>query len=395
MLTYAVANAFRRRGISLLAIVGVGLGTMLMTVLTSLNAGIHARLAGSTHLAGSIIVAAADAPMGGLLAGGSPLPYDEVRQIGQIPHVISTEPMVVAAIPTSSLPSQTSSGVALVGTDLADPSSPAVTPPGDLLEGRGARQVGEIVVGAQVNAALRRQAANELHPGSVVKVYRLATHQEEDLTVVGVFETHDALTDGAIYGDVQSARDMIGLDSDKVTALNVQVDDPHNASSVARAISDQLQGAQPAVQTSLPGRALAELSGVMALLDQFLVASSVVAAVAGGMSVFIIMMLSVTERFREFGILKAAGWSSRNVVSAVLIESLTLSIFGADAGFAMGAVAVGLMRRLVGTDVVVITPVLILEVAAFTLLVGVIGGIIPALRAAHGRPVDMLRGGYS
>ncbi len=111
------------------------------------------------------------------------------------------------------------------------------------------------------------------------------------------------------------------------------------------------------------------------------------------MSVFIIMMLSVTERFREFGILKAAGWSARDVVVAVLIESLTLSIFGADAGFALGALAVGLLRRLIETDVVMITPVLIAQVAAFTLLVGVVGGIIPALRAAHGRPVEMLGGG--
>jgi putative ABC transport system permease protein len=107
------------------------------------------------------------------------------------------------------------------------------------------------------------------------------------------------------------------------------------------------------------------------------------------------MMLSVTERFREFGIFKASGWSSRDVIMAVLIESLTLSIFGADAGFALGALAVTLMRRFLGTDVVVITPVVIAEVAAFTLIVGVVGGIIPALRAAKGRPVEMLRGGYA
>jgi putative ABC transport system permease protein len=395
MLSYAVANAFRRRGISLLAIVGVGLGTMLMTVLTSLNAGIHARLAGSNHLAGEIIVAAADAPMGGLLAGGTPIPFDVVRRVRDVPHVVGVQPLVVAAIPTTSLPSELSSGVPLVGTDLGDPNSSAVTPPGDLLEGRGVRSSSEAVVGAQVNAALRRQAANELHPGSVIKVYRLLTHEELQLKVVGVFETHDALTDGAVYTDVRSARDVIGLDQDKVTALDVQVDDPQDSNGVARAIADQLQGAQPPVQTSLPGRALSELSSVMSLLDQFLLASSIVAATAGGMSVFIIMMLSVSERFREFGILKAAGWSAQNVISAVLIESLTLSIFGADAGFALGAMAIGLMRRLLGTDVVVITPLLIGEVAAFTLIVGVIGGFIPALRAAHGRPVEMLRGGYS
>jgi ABC-type antimicrobial peptide transport system permease subunit len=131
----------------------------------------------------------------------------------------------------------------------------------------------------------------------------------------------------------------------------------------------------------------------MALLGQFLNASSIVAAITGGISVSIIVMLSVTQRYQAFGILKASGWSSRDVVRAGLIESLTLSIFGADAGCALGALAVGLMRRFGGTDVVVITPVLIAEVAAFTLIVGVIGVIIPALRAAKGRPVEMFRGG--
>jgi len=394
MFTYAIANAFRRWGISLLAIVGIGLGTMLMTVLMSLNAGIHTRLAGTSHLAGEIIVSSADAPLGGVLAGGSPLPLSDAQIIGQIPHVTSVGPEVVAAIPTTSLPSAVSTGVSFIGVDLGDPNSPAVTPPGDLLEGRGARAPGEIVVGAQVNAMLRQEGQGDLNPGSVVKIYKLRTHEEEDLNVVGVFETHDALTDGVIYGDVQTARYLLGLDGDTVTALDVEVDDANNASTVARAIADQLQGAQPAIQTSLPGRGLAELSGAMDLLDQFLLAGSIVAAVAGGMSVFIIMMMSVTERLREFGILKAAGWSNHDLVVAILIESLTLSIFGADAGFAFGALGVGALRHLIGTDVVVITPVLIGEVAAFTLLVGCVGGIFPALRAARSRPIEMLRGGY-
>lgn len=394
MFSYAIANAFRRWGISLLAIVGIGLGTMLMTVLMSLNAGIHTRLAGTSHLAGEIIVSSVDAPLGGTLAGGSPLPLSDAKTIEGIPHVTAVDPQVVAAIPTTSLPSANSSGVTLVGVDLNDPHSPAVQPPGDLLEGRGVQAPNEIVVGAQVNAMLRQLGQNELDPGSVVKIYKLDTHQEEDLNVVGVFETHDALTDGVIYGSVQTARDLTGLDDDKVSSFDVEVDNANNADSVARTISDQLQGAQPAIQTSLPGRGLAELSGAMGLLDKFLLAGSLVAAVAGGMSVFIIMMLSVTERSREFGVLKAAGWSNGNLVVAVLIESLTLSIFGADAGFAMGALGVSVLRNLIGTDVVVITPILIGEVAAFTLIVGCIGGIFPALRAARSRPIDMLRGGY-
>ncbi|HUX86834.1 MAG TPA: ABC transporter permease, partial [Chloroflexota bacterium] len=345
---------------------------MLMTVLMSLNAGIHVRLAGAAYQASEIIVASADAPMGGLMPGGTPLSLDDATKIQAIPHVVSVGPEVVVSIPTTSLPSQQPTGVPFVGVNLSDPNGPAQTPPGTLIEGRGVQQPGEVVVGAQVNAELQRLGASTLHPGSVIKTYRLKTHQEMDLTVVGVFETRDALTDGLLYGDVQSARDLVGLDSNMVTALDVQVDQANNASAVAGAIADQLQGAQPQVQTSIPGRALAELSGAMDLLNQFLLAGSVVAAIAGGMSIFIIMMMSVTERFREFGILKASGWSSRDLIVAVVIESLTLSIFGADAGFAFGALAVAMLRNVVGTNVVVITPALIAQVAAFTVFVGVV-----------------------
>ena len=394
MFTYALANAFRRKGISLLAILGVGLGTTLMTILTSLNTGIHSQLTGANHLASEIIVAAADAPMGGNLPGGTPLPYGEIQQIESLPHVTQVQPLVVAGIPAAVLPSDLSGGIPFVGTNINDAQSPAVVPPGDLLEGRGVRAPGEVIVGAQVNASLNRLGGSELHPGSTIKVYDHNTRQEFDLSVVGVFETHDSLTDGVIYGDVQSARRLVGIDSDQVTALDVQIDDPNNASTVARDISDKLQGMQPPIQTSLPGRAIGELSGVMDLLDRFLVAGSVVAAVAGGMSIFIIMLLSVTERYREFGILKASGWSPRDVLVAVLIESLTLSLFGADAGFAAGALAVGLLRNVIGTTVVVISPLAIVEVGAFTLIVGTLGGILPALRAAHGHPVDMLKGGF-
>src|SRR5690242_17863699 len=101
MFTYALANAFRRKGISLLAILGVALGTTLMTILTSLNTGIHAQLAGANHLASEIVVAAADAPMGGNVTGGTPLPYTEIQQIQSLPHVTAVQPLVVAGIPTS------------------------------------------------------------------------------------------------------------------------------------------------------------------------------------------------------------------------------------------------------------------------------------------------------
>jgi putative ABC transport system permease protein len=105
------------------------------------------------------------------------------------------------------------------------------------------------------------------------------------------------------------------------------------------------------------------------------------------------VLMSVFERTREIGVLRALGWRRRWVIELVLEESLLLSVLGAVLGSLLG---VGL-SKLVGLTAMgsmvpaAFSPGLFVQVLVVALLLGTAGGLYPALRAANLRPVEAIR----
>ncbi len=393
MLSFSIANAFRRTAIALLAIAGVGLGTALMTTLLSLSAGVEHRFATSLNrAAGDIIISAFDAPLGGLTGGGRSLPLVYLERAASLPGVRSAVPTVQGPLPKGALRTDTPFGVTFVGVRADDLAGLDPSPTKRLVQGRAPSGPGEVLVGSQINDDLRLLGGAPVKVGDVLEVPRRQTGQPVKLRVAGIFRTNNLLADRSIYGDIDVARELLGLSDGAITAIRVQPESPEQVQAVAESLRTVFKPADPAVQITVAGQALEDLSGLLGLLDRFLLAISLVAALTGGISILLIMLASVTERMREFGILKAAGWSNGNIVVSVVIESLTLAVFGADIGFALGAAVVSVLRQFLGIDLVMITPALIVEVAVFALVVGVLGGVYPALRAARVSPIETLRG---
>jgi putative ABC transport system permease protein len=106
------------------------------------------------------------------------------------------------------------------------------------------------------------------------------------------------------------------------------------------------------------------------------------------------MVMSVHERTREIGILRAVGWRKWRVIKMILLESVMLSIFGALAGI-IGAVAlIKVLAQLPTVNSFVegtVSPVLMVYGLLLAISVGLIGGAIPALRAARMLPTAALR----
>ena len=130
---------------------------------------------------------------------------------------------------------------------------------------------------------------------------------------------------------------------------------------------------------------------MMGTMKNFLWIISLVAAIAGGVSIFIVMLISVIERTKEFGILKASGWSNRNIMTSVVIQSITISILGAAIGLAIGYLGGIGIDEYIAMDISALTWELILFIAFFGIIVGVLGGLYPALRAARVSPIESLR----
>jgi putative ABC transport system permease protein len=115
-----------------------------------------------------------------------------------------------------------------------------------------------------------------------------------------------------------------------------------------------------------------------------------ISLVVGGIVIMNIMLVSVMERTREIGVRKALGARRRDILAQVMVESATLSGFGAVIGVGVG-VGLGWIVRAVSPLPVVAAPHWIALGVALGVAVGMVAGVYPAARASKLNPVDALR----
>ncbi|MFN2527601.1 MAG: ABC transporter permease [Candidatus Baltobacteraceae bacterium] len=125
-----------------------------------------------------------------------------------------------------------------------------------------------------------------------------------------------------------------------------------------------------------------------------LTAIGAVALVVAGIGIMNIMLVSVTERTREIGIRKAIGASRRDIALQFLMEALLLAVGGGATGMIIGILATVGMASLVSKTLgsAVIPYTLVVSVAiGFSITVGMVFGMYPAMRAAKMDPIEALR----
>jgi len=117
-----------------------------------------------------------------------------------------------------------------------------------------------------------------------------------------------------------------------------------------------------------------------------------ISLLVGGIGIMNIMLVSVTERTREIGILKALGATRHDILLQFLIEALTLTMIGGlvgvAIGYGLGALVAGLLPGFPAAHVPLWAVMLSF---GFCAAVGIIFGIVPAAKAANLDPIDALR----
>jgi putative ABC transport system permease protein len=135
---------------------------------------------------------------------------------------------------------------------------------------------------------------------------------------------------------------------------------------------------------------VAQIQRVLDTLTGFVTGIAVISLVVGAIGIANIMLVSVTERTREIGIMKAVGFQNRDVLQLFLVEAVVLGVIGSLVG-----VGVGVLAGYVATgflDLPFVYPVTWTGVAVVVgVVVGVVAGLYPAWDAARVDPIDALR----
>lgn len=131
-------------------------------------------------------------------------------------------------------------------------------------------------------------------------------------------------------------------------------------------------------------------SSLFVIVSGMLTLVAAISLIVGGIGVMNIMLVSVAERTHEIGIRKAVGASSRNILLQFLFEALILSLLGGILGLVLGYVLAFLI-----SIITPFAPYISLEIISITfltaLIVGIIFGIYPAIKAASKNPIESLK----
>jgi putative ABC transport system permease protein len=213
--------------------------------------------------------------------------------------------------------------------------------------------------------------------------------------------------DNAVYMPADYAREVIttNVSRNQFTSIMVKVADPALANTIAAAITQKLlpeRHVNPRTQdftVTAFASIQQQVTSVVQSISLFLAAIAAVSLLVGAVGIANTMFMSVMERTRQIGLLKALGATDNEVMELFLIESGLFGFVGGVIGIIFG-VLVSVIISEVGLRVIgspggaappVVTPELLIFALAFSVFVGVISGVMPARTAAKMNPVDALR----
>lgn len=129
---------------------------------------------------------------------------------------------------------------------------------------------------------------------------------------------------------------------------------------------------------------------ILNILTSFVTAVAAVSLIVGGIGIMNVMIVSVTERTQEIGIRKAVGATNQQIMAQFIIESAVISFVGGILGIIVSLFANFILRISTPLEPIITLPIMGVALAT-ALVVGVVFGVAPALKAAHKDPIEALR----
>jgi putative ABC transport system permease protein len=242
---------------------------------------------------------------------------------------------------------------------------------------------GECVVGRRLLARFPYLA-----PGTTVH------YGHRDWKIVGVFSDNDSARESEAWADLDDLINDRHWDIGAASALHLVLN-PGRAAEFAQAIKADGRLTLQAETENEYYAAQAAVAGQLRTLGMIVALALAIGATFGGMNT---MYTAVTRRGREIGVLRVLGFSRGDILSSFVIESVLLGVAGGMAGVVLAAVvawATGLTSRTMNVGAMFFsyrpTPGAIAAGVVAAAVIGVVGGLMPALRASRVGIIKALR----
>ena len=183
--------------------------------------------------------------------------------------------------------------------------------------------------------------------------------------------------------------------SPETMGIDVIIDDPKNLADVTLGIRNTLRGIHRGIQDfELDTRE--EMAANIEETERYQVATgaavSLITIVIGGIGIMNLMLASINERIREIGIRKAIGARRRDIFIQFSVESVVLCIIGGVIGVGVGLAAIAVLQDLIEKgNVPVFTQLGVIMGFSASVVIGVVSGVYPAVKASRLDPIEALR----
>ncbi len=262
-------------------------------------------------------------------------------------------------------------------------------------------EVGSFFDAAEQNrhvAVIGKTVADELFR-ETAPIGMTLTIRGQDYIVRGVFETFDTTPFGPAIDMNRSIYVPSGV-LKEASANNVQIlqvllrpTEPAQTDRLVASLNKSLlaaHGGQSDVTVLKQDENLLVANKVLQIITMFVASVAGIALLVGGVGIMNIMLAAVSERTHEIGIRKAVGATNQQILRQFLTEASVLSVVGGLLGVLVATAAVFLIRVTTNLKPVISWQVCVVAVSV-SIAIGLIFGIVPAIKAARKDPIDSLR----
>ncbi len=368
MLDLAFRNILRHKIRSILTITGIGVGIGLIIALGSIGIGLTSSIEeGFSELAGVVQVS----PIGG---GGIPLEtVDELKNIEGVERVVPISTYIEGGFTHGAFTVSSESTVLIA----IDPEDQDYIIGREIIAEEG-RKFDESDDNDQV-AVIGWGIADRknLNLGDDIE------YKNYDFEVIGILEETSGDTN-SIFVPLSTMLEI--EEEENIQSVRVIVSDIEYAEDVAEDINENIDDILALSFKSLSR----QLGGILDTINLAVMGIGAISAVVGGLGIMNTMIMSVMERRREIGIMKAIGAENSTILKQVLEESGMLSLVGGALGLLLGWLAAFTISSLSGFNAIV-APWLALAGIGFALIIGMGAGVYPAWSASRLDPIEVLR----